>query len=37
MKTLRDTKPGETVKVVKLNGSGAGKTPYHGYGYYQRR
>ena len=25
MKTLRDTKPGETVKVVKLNGSGAEK------------
>ena len=25
MKTLRDTKPGETVKVVKLNGSGAVK------------
>ena len=25
MKTLRDTKPGETVKGVKLNGSGAVK------------
>ena len=25
MKTLRDTKPGETVKVVKLNGSGVVK------------
>ena len=25
MKTLRDTKQGETVKVVKLNGSGAVK------------
>ena len=25
MKRLRDTKPGETVKVVKLNGSGAVK------------
>ena len=25
MKTLRDTKPGETVKVVKLKGSGAVK------------
>ena len=25
MKTLRDTKPGETVKVVNLNGSGAVK------------
>ena len=25
MKTLRDTKPGETVKVVKLHGSGAVK------------
>ena len=25
MKTLRVTKPGETVKVVKLNGSGAVK------------
>ena len=25
MKILRDTKPGETVKVVKLNGSGAVK------------
>ncbi len=25
MKTLRDTKPGKTVKVVKLNGSGAVK------------
>ena len=25
MKTLRDTKPGETVKVVKPNGSGAVK------------
>ena len=25
MKTLRDTKPGETVKVVKLNGLGAVK------------
>lgn len=25
MKTLRETKPGETVKVVKLNGEGAVK------------
>ena len=34
MKTLRDVKVGETVKVVKLHGEGAVK---HGHGHHQGR
>lgn len=30
MKTLREAKIGETVKVVKLHGEGAIKRPHHG-------
>ncbi len=35
MKTLRDAKIGETVKVVKLHGEGACQAPHHGHGHHQ--
>lgn len=35
MKTLRDAKVGDTVRVVKLHGEGAGQAPYYGHGAYQ--
>ena len=35
MKTLREVKIGETVKVVKLHGEGARQAPHHGYGHHQ--
>ena len=37
MKTLKDTKVGETVTVVKLHGRGRCKAQNYGYGHYQRR
>ena len=37
MKTLRDAKVGDTVKVVKLHGEGRHKAPHYGHGHYQGR
>lgn len=34
MKTLKQAKVGETVKVVKLTGQGCSQETYHGYGNY---
>lgn len=36
MKTLKQAAIGDTVKVVKLHGEGAGKTQNYGYGYHKR-
>ena len=35
MKTLKQAKVGETVKVVKLHGEGAVKTQNYGYGHHK--
>ena len=35
MKTLRDAKMGETVKVVKLTRRGRCQAPHYGHGHYQ--
>lgn len=32
MKTLKEIKVGDRVRVVKLHGKGSGQTPYHGHG-----
>lgn len=37
MKTLKEAKIGETVRVVKLYGRRPGKAPHNGHGYYQGR
>ncbi|MFR6086423.1 MAG: FeoA family protein [Oscillospiraceae bacterium] len=36
MKTLREVKIGETVKVVKLHGEGPCQAPHHGHGHHPR-